>query len=446
MHLFHRIRRPTAFRSPSRRRLATATNDEDPFILRRRGVLLFAGGFFFGGGGLSGAAVLRWNQDAAQLPEETKEDRRRRKLEARLAAKEAEAEVTCSGLLKRWERWWLPHWALVEAEVRHGFLLLRRAANHCTSSINLAEGSNCTATPLVGARVEVESRNSYAETDPSQGLHDIVLTTAAGHRETLRAATAEQEGRWVRALRGVRASHRRRVIDVDFPSTWEEPVQQPRLVPLQNTSAEYQRVESLAISQQLNAGSNARHGYVKGSIRVTGVSRVQAPHIFEQYAMRRSIIASENDGHPGEHLLWHGTTVPRLIIADGFDPRVCKMDGMFGGGVYFADKSTKSVRYAGASRPGDKGVLLLCRVSLGRPMLKWLPQANMRRPPDPFPLFGWEHLEMWAAGRKFHSVFAEAGMNLLMNEYIVYHTNQVCATTKPGLPDSAGLPPSIPHC
>ena len=43
MHLFHRIRRPTAFRSASRRRLATATNDEDPFILRRRGVLLFAG-------------------------------------------------------------------------------------------------------------------------------------------------------------------------------------------------------------------------------------------------------------------------------------------------------------------------------------------------------------------------------------------------------------------
>ena len=97
---------------------------------------------------------------------------------------------------------------------------------------------------------------------------------------------------------------------------------------------------------------------------------------------------------------------------------------MFGGGVYFADKTTKSVRYSGAHKPGDTGTLLLCRVSLGRPMLKRVPQPNMRRPPDPFPLFGWEHLTMWAEGRKFHSVFGAAGMTLLMNEYIVYHTNQ----------------------
>ena len=95
--------------------------------------------------------------------------------------------------------------------------------------------------------------------------------------------------------------------------------------------------------------------------------------------------------------------------------------------VYFADKSTTSVRYAGAAKPGDSGTLLLCRVSLGRPMLKWLPQPNMRRPPDPFPLFGLEHLRMYAQGRKFHSVFAScdaAFSPLLMNEYIVYHCNQ----------------------
>lgn len=81
------------------------------------------------------------------------------------------------------------------------------------------------------------------------------------------------------------------------------------------------------------------------------------------------------------------------------------------------------MRYAGASNPGDTGTLLLCRVSLGRPMLKRIPQSNLRRPPDPFPLFGWEHLTMWLQGDKFHSVFAQAGTApafLLMNEYIVY--------------------------
>ena len=59
--------------------------------------------------------------------------------------------------------------------------------------------------------------------------------------------------------------------------------------------------------------------------------------------------------------------------------------------------------------------------------LKRLPQANMRRPPDPFPFFGWEHFDMWLTGKKFHSVFAEAKRApafLLMNEYITYHTNQ----------------------
>ena len=144
--------------------------------------------------------------------------------------------------------------------------------------------------------------------------------------------------------------------------------------------------------------------------------------------MRRAIIAAENDGESTETQLWHGTPVARLITKEGFDPRVCSLDGMFGGGVYFADKSSKSVRYAGAAKKGDSGTLLLCRVSLGRPMLKWLPQPNMRRPPDPFPLFGLEHFRMWTQGRKFHSVFAscDAALSpLIMNEFIVYHTNQV---------------------
>ena len=98
---------------------------------------------------------------------------------------------------------------------------------------------------------------------------------------------------------------------------------------------------------------------------------------------------------------------------------------MFGGGVYYANRTTKSVRYTGATKPGDTGTLLLCRVALGRPMVKYLPKGNMRRPPDPFPLFGWEHLVMWCTSRKFHSVFAPASQLLLMDEFIVYHTNQV---------------------
>ena len=97
--------------------------------------------------------------------------------------------------------------------------------------------------------------------------------------------------------------------------------------------------------------------------------------------------------------------------------------GMFGGGVYFADRTTKSARYSGTQRPGQSGQLLLCRVTLGNPLLLYTPRQNLRRPPDPSPLWP-SQLHLWLKGGKYHSIFAPASPLLVMNEYIVYHTNQ----------------------
>ena len=400
--------------------------------------MFFAAGFFFGGGGLTGAAVIKWNQDAAEPLSEhdDKQARRIKKRESKLAAQEDLAgTAACSGWLHRWVSHWygFGDWQLAEAEVRGNVLLLRDHTMprvQTTTAVAFGHGTTCDAVPLAGATVDVRSD---APVEPAsrgavrqERTHTIVLQTSAGEQEKLRLPTADLHSRWVNVLRQTAAgltSLRRRVIDVAFPSTWEQPHESFRLVPLEKGSSEYRRVAKLALSQQFKPSSGGQP-YVKGKLAVKSVSRVQAPHVWEQYCLRRSIIASENEGSPGECMLWHGTPVPHLIVKDGFDPRVCALDGMFGAGVYFADRSTKSLRYAGASKPGDCGTLLLCRVSLGRPMLKWLPQANMRRPPDPMPLFGWEHFKMWREGSKFHSVFAQAGRTLLMNEYIVYHTNQ----------------------
>ena len=52
-----------------------------------------------------------------------------------------------------------------------------------------------------------------------------------------------------------------------------------------------------------------------------------------------------------EAYLWHGTsvtTVP-IICDEGFDERVCSLSGCYGGGVYFAEASSKSLGYAGAT-------------------------------------------------------------------------------------------------
>ena len=419
--------------------LARAIEFTSQTVHHRRGLLALAAGFFLGGGGLSGAALLSWNSSAAVPVEEDKQARRRRKAEAKLAAQEAADSTLCAGLLQRWVWWpWYPHWKFVDAEVRRGLLLLRAASSESTSSTPLvsrgsgsgfASGERCVALPLAGASaVELKPEAKAAAAGSGKYSYPIELTTAAGEHETLRLPSAEEQSRWSRALQGERDRSRasRRVVEVQLPPTWEAPFEQPRIVLLDRGSAEFKRVERLALSQQFQP-SRGQHPYVTGKLVVTDVFRVQQPHLWEQYAMRRAIIAAENDGESTERQLWHGTPVAGLITKEGFDPRVCSLDGMFGGGVYFADKSSKSVRYAGASKKGDSGTLLLCRVSLGRPMLKWLPQPNMRRPPDPFPLFGMEHFQMWRQGRKFHSVFANCDSTfspLIMNEYIVYHTNQ----------------------
>ena len=385
--------------------------------------------FFFGAFLGSGALTARWMQTAARPPNDDDADASRKARKERRAAIEQQPAV--HGALQEWSWLWWPRWRTVGAELREGLLLHAHepGAPRAAAPATPAGGRRAEALPLAGATVE--------RVECAGGRKCVRLTTERGDGASLRLLQGEGEAeRWIDGLRAAAgsttaaarvgsktAAARRRVVSVDYPPTWEPPYEGPspcRLVPLAKTDGEYKRVEQLALRQQYTG----RTADVKGKLAVTGVSRVQSPHVWEQYSMRRAITASENEGDAGERLLWHGTTVPSVCCAEGFDPRVCALNGMFGGGVYFADKSTKSLRYAGASRPGDSGKLLLCRVALGRPMLKFLPQPNLRRPPDPMPLFP-SHVGPWLRGEKFHSVFASANMGtLLMNEYIVYHTCQ----------------------
>jgi hypothetical protein len=255
---------------------------------------------------------------------------------------------------------------------------------------------------------------------------------AAAGAELGAAAPWEDKAQQAAPTKRRAAPTERRVVEVSLPATWEAEAGEgssgrSRVVRLLPSSEEYRRVATLAVRQQLDgdAGGGAAQ-YVKGRLEVTGVSRVQSPRVWEKYCMRRAIVAAENGGDPNEVQLWHGTGVTSLVCRKGLDPRVCSLGGMFGGGVYFADKSTKSVRYAGASKRGDTGQLILCRVSLGRQMRKFLPEGGLRRVPDPFPLFP-THVVAWLKDATFHSLFAPAGSFpsfLLMNEYIVFHTNQ----------------------
>jgi hypothetical protein len=154
------------------------------------------------------------------------------------------------------------------------------------------------------------------------------------------------------------------------------------LVRLDETSIEFKKVRDLVLSTQYtgHSSSGRQLPYVKGRIGVTKIERVQSPQVYERYLLQMRFVAEENGGDANERWLWHGTDKTDLVIAEGFDPRVCNLKGMFGAGAYFAEQSTKSVRYAGAKRPGDAGQMLLCRVALGNQMVVATPM-QVRTPP-----------------------------------------------------------------
>ncbi|KAE8351313.1 poly polymerase catalytic domain-containing protein [Aspergillus coremiiformis] len=74
-------------------------------------------------------------------------------------------------------------------------------------------------------------------------------------------------------------------------------------------------------------------------------------------------------------LLWHGSRSTNFggILSQGLriaPPEAPVTGYMFGKGVYFADMSSKSANYCCSHSSGDMGLLLLCDVELGNPMLE----------------------------------------------------------------------------
>ena len=411
-------------------------------------LLFFATGAVIGAGGLTSAALYLNRLEASVILQQG-------------SGKQDDdddlgnAGTVCCGAVQRWV--WLPwpHWQLSDAELNRTLLLLRpqtgSGSRSATAAALVEAGHCCTAVPMKGATVvSTGGGGGGTGTDDASGEGQLSIHTVAGDVEHLRnfqsgdgarhwqlslehAAKTTKQGSTKPAVAGVMAGARasaaappRRVVTVSYPQHWQPPFDCNRTVRLDKHSAEYKRVKQLVLKQQ--ARSLGASTWVKGKIKVTGIERVQSPHVWEQYAMRRAIVASENHSDPNETMLWHGTPSKfgRIISRQGFDPRVCSLSGLFGGGVYFADKSTKSVRYAGAQSPGDSGRLFLCRVSLGRQLRKVLPSPGLRRVPDPFPLFP-SQLEAWLFGHKCHSLFAPSTtppLMLMMNEFIVYHSNQ----------------------
>lgn len=189
----------------------------------------------------------------AALPDDENEEQYKRRVRKEEKARKklaSSGDVCYHGSLHRWvwasPRWWLPHWRLMEAEVRGHLLLLSGGPEERPSGTSVtqvdsigavaAKGRRATALPLNGASVRRASGDARAKANDANGATpspcEFELRTSAGDVETLRVPVASDAPlcrEWLERLRSASRSSeeelalRRRMVAVDIPSSWEQP-------------------------------------------------------------------------------------------------------------------------------------------------------------------------------------------------------------------------------
>eukprot|EP00930_Biecheleria_cincta_P011432 TRINITY_DN11423_c0_g1_i1.p1 TRINITY_DN11423_c0_g1~~TRINITY_DN11423_c0_g1_i1.p1 ORF type:complete len:802 (-),score=120.51 TRINITY_DN11423_c0_g1_i1:489-2894(-) len=174
------------------------------------------------------------------------------------------------------------------------------------------------------------------------------------------------------------------------------------------------------------------------SMKSVKVWRLEHPVLWQQFATTSTIMKQQLRAHGlhcpavdppiahhptldatvNETYLWHGTKAGILptIREWGMDERVCSLEGLHGGGLYFASESCKAGQYALAD--GHKNYLFYTRVILGIPYYIKTDRKGERRPP-PYPDI---------PGRLFDSVIANEGVanagKQYHREFVIYDRRQ----------------------
>ena len=128
-----------------------------------------------------------------------------------------------------------------------------------------------------------------------------------------------------------------------------------KLITLEKNSEDYKIIE-----KYLNTTHASTHSYY--TLDIQDIFKVDREGEDKRY--KKSI--------GGDMLLWHGSRLTNFvgILSQGLriaPPEAPVTGYMFGKGIYFADMVSKSANYCAAYSSDNIGLLLLCRVAIGKP-------------------------------------------------------------------------------
>ncbi|KAE8153467.1 poly polymerase catalytic domain-containing protein [Aspergillus avenaceus] len=209
------------------------------------------------------------------------------------------------------------------------------------------------------------------------------------------------------------------------------------MTPLKRTSIEFMELENY-----LNHSRGSTHHL---RYQVINIFRIERNGETDRFASSKYGSLTNSN----RRLLWHGSRSTNFggILSQGLRiaPPEAPVSGyMFGKGVYFADMSSKSANYCCSGISGGMGLLLLCDVELGNPMLE-LDHANYNAGEDAKQQ---GKIATLGKGRQVPSAWKDAGcvnselqgvmmpdvsgasqngnyQSLMYNEYIVYDIAQI---------------------
>ena len=148
-------------------------------------------------------------------------------------------------------------------------------------------------------------------------------------------------------------------------------------------------------------------------IRIKDIYEIEIP------VERQAYNANTRGKHHNE-LLFHGTATQnvRHILRTGLIcPAVASSGRMFGNGVYFANKSSKSTQYCSRRGYNSPHMLFIAQVDLGNMYVAPHADSSYRSAPA-----GYD--SVWGKANVTGGSWSSSSGKLQYDEFIVYHTNQ----------------------